>query len=103
MERKKLNAEQHAENVRKVEQVKNLTAQIKEIAKTLEGKSIQTAYLNSVVNLEKKNEIYSKERNIAAQATPEQKEMIKKFLAGKAEIHEISADMEKPVEHKKRK
>ena len=70
----KLNAEQKAEQVKTVKAIVELTARIKEQAETLEGKSVKQAYLNSVINLEKKSEIYGKEKEVL---TAEEKKIIK--------------------------
>ena len=90
----RLTAEQFAEQVRIIEQIKNLTSQIKDLSEQFIPVSVKTAYQNSVKNLEKKNEIYSAER-VSKAMTPEQKEQVKLFLAGKAKI--VPTDTETEV------
>lgn len=99
--RTKLNAEQKTEQVKTVKAIAELTEKIKEQAEKFEGKSVKQAYLNSVANLEKKNDLYGKERETL---TDEEKKIVKeaqkKALADfrSQKQNEISSDSEEDTE-----
>lgn len=82
----RLTPEQVEKQINAVKQITALTEQIKALLPEFEGKSANLAYLNSVVNLEKKNEKYGSAR--APSLSDEEKELLKNFREGKLIIKE---------------
>jgi hypothetical protein len=74
IKRTRLNEEQMNKQISAVKKIVELTAQIKELLPEFEGKSVNLAYTNSVINLEKKNELYLKEKEVL---TDEEKQIVK--------------------------
>lgn len=83
VERKRLTAEQYSKQTEAVKKIAELTEKIKALLPEFEGQSVHAAYENSVKNLEKKNEIYGKERTIV---TDEDKEILRKIRAGEVTL-----------------
>jgi hypothetical protein len=84
-EKKRLTPEQVEKQIETVKKISELTEQIKNLLPELEGKSVNTAYTNSVLNLEKKNELYGKARFLISD---EEKELIRKIRNGEVVIKE---------------
>jgi hypothetical protein len=84
-EKKRLTAEQVEKQIETVKKIAELTEQIKNLLPELEGKSANIAYTNSVLNLEKKNELYGKARFLISD---EEKELLKKIRKGEVVIKE---------------
>jgi predicted component of type VI protein secretion system len=85
-EKKRLTPDQVEKQINAVKKIVEYTEQIKTLLSEFEGKSVNLAYANSVMNLEKKNEKYGTAR--APALSDEEKELLKKFRAGEIIIKE---------------
>ena len=93
----------YAERAEDMEKIKKLTAELRSITENLNAPpSLKAAYMNSVLNLEKKNEHYGTEK-IREKLSDEEKlvmkEALKKFRENKTEISEVSPDNDSNTGH----
>lgn len=89
VEKKRLTAEEYDAQVASVKKIVEYTNLIKAELDNFVGQSVKTAYDNSVKNLEKKNELYGKEKFLVSD---EEKELIRKMRAGEIKIAPIKRE-----------
>ena len=75
--RPRLSKEDVEKQIKAVQEIKICVAQIKSLCDCFVGKTCKTAFLNSVINLEKKCEQYTKEKVVL---TDEEKKVMKEAL-----------------------
>jgi basic membrane lipoprotein Med (substrate-binding protein (PBP1-ABC) superfamily) len=88
--KKRMSDEEYMEQVVTVKRIAVITDALKSEVVNLKGKSVKMAYENSVSNLEKKNELYSKDR-VSFRVTDEEKELLRKIRAGEVTVPSVSA------------
>lgn len=85
-DKKRLTAEEYDMQIAAVKKIAEYTELIKNELPNFMGVSVKTAYENSVKNLEKKNELYGKEKFLVSE---DEKELLRKIRAGEVKVAPI--------------